>query len=173
LPALAFNSVGPQYLSTPAFNLGTFTIFMVTSPENGTTGLFWCRSTAGSQKDTLYSSNHTIIVTRAAVLSGWDQGVNWGQFGGSTKAREITVQYDGTHAGHLLRINAVQQTMTSAFANDPGTSTTNDKFTIAADDTGAGPSTINVAEVMVFNRSLTQNELAVLEDYARRRYNLF
>jgi hypothetical protein len=175
-PAVNFDpSLGAQYIATGAFSLGTFTAILVTTGQNATNGWFWNRSTGATSKDTLYgSTNQTIYTERGGVVSAWDTtlGGSWGQWGSSV-AKVLTVRFDGTHAGHKLRINGTESGLNNNVANDPGTSTSSDHFTLAARNDGVLGAHIQVAEFILYNRSLTDTELFVVEEYLRRRYALF
>jgi len=168
-PAIQFS--GMNWMSSASFSVGTVSVFMVTSGESaGATGYFWTRGSPVT--DTLYSSTSaTMSVVRGGVTSAWDLLANWGQFG--SKAQSLVKLYDGTNLGQKLRINGVQQSMTNTIANDPGTAAVAGAFTVAADSSGGLPSTINVAEVAIFDHSLLSSELRQLEEYARQRYALY
>lgn len=128
LPALAFDGSN-DVLITPSTSLGIYTALMVATGQSGN-GFFWARSTGSGAHDTLYgSTNSTMYIDRSGIVSGWDLtgGANWGQYGTST-AKLLAVQFDGTHAGHTLRINGAPQSRTSTFANDPGTAAVSDQI---------------------------------------------
>jgi hypothetical protein len=175
-PALSFDpTLGAQYMATGSFSLGTFTAILVTTGQNATDAWFWNRSTGATSKDTLYGSiNQTMYTERGGTVSAWDTtlGASWGQWGSST-AKSLTVRFDGTHAGHKLRINGTESGLNNNVANDPGTSTTSDRFTLAARNDGVLPARINVPELILYNRSLLDSELFVVEEYVRRRYALY
>jgi len=169
LPTINFDGAN-DVLATPAFALGTYTVVMVTTGQDASNGWFWTRDTTN---DTLYgTTNNTMYIQRGPLFSQWEQTAGWGQWGPST-AKILVVRFDGTHAGHTLRINALTQTMTTGGANDPGTTTTTDQFSIAARADAVLPSKINVAEVAIYDSSLPAPQLNALEEYARRRYKLY
>lgn len=171
LPVIAFD--GTDDVLTAALALGAYTVVLVTSNQSiGTNGYFWSRSTAGVESDTLFgSTNNTMYVTRAGTTSGWDLSAGWGQWSPATKVLAVT--FDGTHAGHKLRINGVEQALASTFSGNPGTATTNDTFAVGGRADTAVAASISVAEVAVYDRALGATELAAIEEYARRRYKLY
>ena len=177
-PAISFDpSAGAQYMTTNAFLIGTYTVLMVSTGQNPASaiGWFWTRGTnAGGVADTLYGTiNSTIYCTRSGVTSDANNGAGgWGQYGAST-AKLLQVSMDGTHAGHKLRINGADVTLNGGTAGDPGSGTTNHPFAIAASAAGVLPSRIKIAEVIVYDHALTPNQLALLEEYLRRRYALY
>lgn len=173
LPTIDFDGSN-DVLTAAAFALGPYTIMMVTTGQDGTDGWFWTRADAGSVvSDTLYgTTSSTMYSTRAGSTSAWDLTGSWGQWGPDT-ARILIVTMDGTHAGHKIRMNAVEQTPSMGAGVDPGTSTTTDQFSIGARNDSVLPSRIKVAEVAVFNHSLPTPQLTALEEYARRRYKLY
>lgn len=171
LPALHFN--GANVIATGAFAMGAYTVFMVTSGQNGTNGYFWTRSSAGVEVDTLYGSvGHTTYVNRSGVVSGYNHIMNWGQWGPTTPA-VLVQRYDGTHAGHTVRRNRTFIATTNSSAGEPGAGTTNDAFVIAGRNDAAVTAAIDVAEVAVFSGALPDPQLLALEEYARRRYRLY
>lgn len=178
LPTLNFDGSN-DVLTTAGFALGAYTVMMVTTGQaSAASGWFWTRSTAGAVADTLYGTiNSTIYSVRGASTSTYNlttPPTDWGKWSNpATTAKLLVVLMDGTHVGHRLRINAAEQSLTSGLANEPGTSTTTDQFTIAARNDAALPSQINVAEIAVYRTALPAAALNVLEEYARRRYNLY
>jgi hypothetical protein len=164
-------------IATAAFNLGTYTVLMVTTGQDvipGVTaiGYFWTRSAAMVNHDTLYgTTTNTTEVNRAGSLSAYNYVANWGSWGST--ARVLAQLFDGTHAGHRLRMNAAELGLTSVSAVDPGTLGTSDQFVIAARNDGFLRSKIKVAEVVVYDHSLLADDLARVEQYLRRRYALF
>lgn len=174
-PAVNFDpSVTAQWLKTGAFAIGPWTVLMVTGGQNLTYGWFWTRGTGATPVDTFYgSTNQTLFTKRGATASAWDTslGVGWGQWG--TQAKLLTTRFDGTHAGHTLRINGADNLLNNNFTGDPGTGTTNDSFTIAAGDNGGIPAWIKVAEVILYDHALSSKELILAEEYLRQRYALY
>ena len=171
LPTLVFD--GSNDVLTAAFALGAYTVVLVTSNQAvGTNGYFWSRSTGGVEANTLFdSTNSTMYITRASTTSGWDLSAGWGQWTAATKV--LIVTFDGTHAGHKLRINSVEQTLTTTFSGNPGSATTNDTFAVGGRADAAVAASIAVAEVAVYDRVLNGPQLAAIEEYARRRYKLY
>jgi len=173
-PALSFDpALGAQFMSTAAFALGTYTLLLVTTGQDASNGFFFTRSTAGVTVDTLYgSTGDTTDVGRGGTLSAYDHVANWGQWGPTT-AKLIVQRFDGTHAGHTVTLNTSAIATTSLAAGDPGTATTTDKLVLAARNDGFLGSKMKVAEAILYNRALAADELAVVQEYLRRRYGLY
>lgn len=167
-PTLRFD--GNDKLATGAFSLGPLTVLMVATGQSGA-GFFWARSTGAAVSDTLYgSTNSTIYVDRSGTISGKDYAALWGQF---TGAKLLTVQFGGTHASHVLRVNGAEVATTDTFANDPGAAVVSNKLCIAARDDGLVAAACDVAEVVVYDTALASPELTQVEEYLRHRYLLF
>lgn len=178
-PTLSFDGAagaGADMLATPAFPLGVYTALMVTTGQNGTTGFFWTRSSGATGVDTLYGDVYcTMYVDRGTgTQSCRDYVSGWGQALGSS-GHVLAVQFDGTAAGHLLRVDGAYVSVTthSGGYGDPGTGTNSYSFTIGARGDLGAPAKINVAELMVYDHSLSAAELARVETYLRNRYALY
>ncbi len=177
-PSLSFDpTLGAQFMKTSAFSLGTYTVLMVATGQDPASaiGWFWTRGTnVGGVADTLYGTiNSTIYSTRGGITSDYNYGAGgWGQYGVDT-AKLLQVSMDGTHAGHTLRINAADVALTSGTAGNPGTGTTSHELAIAAAADGVLPSKTKIAEVIVYDRALGADDLAVVQEYLRRRYGLY
>lgn len=70
----------------------------------------------------LYASiTNTSNINRAANQSGKNRASNWAS---DNAWRVVSIRCDGTHAGHTMRINAADQSLTNGSGgNDPGTGT--------------------------------------------------
>ena len=171
-PAITFDGTN-DVLATAAFSIATYTVLMVTTGQDATNGYFFTRSTPPGESDTLYgTTGSTIYCTRAGSTSAKNLSASWGQYGAST-AKLLTVLMDGTHAGHKLRINGSEQSLTTVTGGDPGVVSTSDPFTIAARGDAVLSSKIKVAEVICYDRALAEDELVIVEEYLRRRYGLY
>lgn len=172
-PSINFDpAVGAQFLATAAFALGTYTILMVTTGQELTNGYFFTRSSAGVNVDTLYGTVTNTTEVNRGTLSAYDDVPAWGQWGSST-AKLLVQLFDGTHAGHIVQLNTTPIATTPISAADPGTATTSDKLVLAARDDGFLASRIRVAEVILYDRVLATDELAIVQEYLRRRYGLY
>lgn len=174
LPSINFDGSNDVLFTSSAFSLGTYTVLLVTTGQDGTNGWFWTREPASHVvSDTLYgTTGSTMYSTRAGNTSGWDLTTSWGQWGATT-AKLLVTQMDGTHAGHFTRLNGVTQTPSSGAGVDPGTLSTTDMFTLGARSDAVLPSKIKVAEVIVYDHALDAADLARVEQYLRRRYALY
>ena len=171
-PLVVFDGAN-DLLTSASLTLGAYTVLMVATGQTATSGFFWFHGTSGTGHGTLYgSSNSTIYTDRAGTVSGWLGAVDWGKWSPPT-AKLLTVNYDGTHVGHTLRINGQNQSMSTNFGGDPGTAPQSDLFTIGALDNASFPAATKVAEVIIYNSSLSAADLTQVEEYLRHRYALY
>lgn len=173
---------GGQVLTTgsTSFNLGPYALAMVCTPQVGTNGMFWTRSSGATIADTLYGS--TFCSMYVSRLTGTDScrdrgglgATTWGQTLPATGAL-LLVQFDGTANGHTLRVNGqlASDVFTHAGYGDPGTGTVPSKFTVGGTDSLALFASTKVAEIAMFDAPLSPAALASLEEYLRRRYALY
>lgn len=170
-PAVSFDGVD-DVLASPAFSAGTYTMCLVTTGQIGGNGYFFTRSAAGVEVDTLYGGvGNTTYVNRGGTVSAYDNVANWGQWIPST-AKLLVQTFDGSHAGHIVRVNGLTQSWGTTSGGDPGTGPTTHQLVIAGRNDSYAPSNINVAEAVFFDRVLSDDELATVEQYLRRRYAL-
>jgi hypothetical protein len=93
-------------------------------------------------------------------------------FNGSTFIY-LSQRSDGTHAGHLIRVNGAQPSQSSPFSNNPGTFTkTSTACGIGAYNNGGLPVIGDIGEVVHFNRVLTTDERLSMETYLGEKWAL-
>lgn len=176
LPSLDFDGVG-NIIATAGFSLGAYTMLMVTTGQDPAKpiGYFFTRSTGapGVSADTIYgTTTNTSEVSRGGTLSAYDHVATWSRWGANI-AKVLVQLFDGTHAGHKVRLNTTPIALNSVSAGDPGTGTHGDQLVVAGRNDAFLPSKIKVAEVIVYDTALGNTDLARVEQYLRRRYALF
>jgi hypothetical protein len=85
--------------------------------------------------------------------------------------RVVAHAYDGTNAGHTLRLNGVNETLTDVLTGNPGTSTVTDTLYVMSRAGGGTSTTGALAELLVCGPLSTTLRDAV-EEYLRARYAL-
>lgn len=80
---------------------------------------------------------------------------------------------DGTHAGHVIRVNGAAPSVTSPFTNNPGTYTkASSAYGIGARSEGSLPMSGDIGEVLHFTRVLTTDERTALEAYLMEKWGI-
>jgi hypothetical protein len=164
LPSLAWDGTNTAMGTVGNITLGAYTVWMVCRMTT-TVGYLWKRPTA---LDYCYGSTaNSINTTISAVVSGYNLSANWGQ---SASPRRVLVAYDGTHAGHVMYLNSVLQSLTTTFASDPGTTTRADPFCLFSPDGSTASSSGTIAEVVVLSGAISAGNRALLDAYGVARY---
>tara|TARA_B100001939_G_scaffold348043_1_gene372144 strand:+ start:28710 stop:29519 length:810 start_codon:yes stop_codon:yes gene_type:complete len=109
--------------------------------------------------------------TFGTTMSTRDADANWAT---TNEALYVTVQYGGADASHIVRINGVQPSLLAVFTNNPTGSVT------ASFYFGGRPRPIvpgeflymegAIAEILVYDRALTLDEIQNVENYLSKRY---
>ncbi len=150
--------------TTGNITLGAYTVIMVHRVTT-TCDYIWKRPT---NFEYCYGSvGLSISTVHGANTSSYNLSSNWARY---AVPRTLMVSFDGTHAGHTIRINGVTQTLTTVGGADPGTATTADTLAIYSADGVTAGSSGTIAEIIVYNRALTSGEKAQVESYLRTRY---
>jgi hypothetical protein len=165
LPSLGF--VSPQCMVTTAtLTYGAFTLFMAVRCLSA--GFLYNR-TAGP--DYLFgTTGNTTSIVYPGGSSANNLSTNWAV---SATPRTIARVFDGTHAGDILRINGVTQTLSTVSGGDPGLTGVAGTAGLFASNTGTTSSTGTMAEVILYNRALTPTEYGNVESYLRARYGYY
>jgi hypothetical protein len=166
LPSLSFDGTDDTLLAS-GVNYSQHTIFMVARSAGQAGYRPFYRRTAITGNDIDYCSHRTdalFIRNNALTASYKTNATNWGV---TANPITIRVQYDGTHAGHLLYANGSAVALTSATAGDPG-ALTNGNLRLMSDSVTYTQGTM--AEFIVYNRVLSAAEITLVENYLRTRY---
>ena len=166
LPSLSFDGTDDTLLAS-GVNYSQHTIFMVARSAGQAGYRPFYRRTAITGNDIDYCSHRTdalFVRNNALTASYKTNATNWGV---TANPITIRVQYDGTHAGHLLYANGSAVALTSATAGDPG-ALVNGNLRLMSDSVTYTQGTM--AEFIAYNRVLSAAEITLVESYLRTRY---
>jgi hypothetical protein len=173
-PALSLD--GGDALSTPAVALGAHAWLLQLKLSGGAGSVLEHNDIPGglgSNGAGLSGSiNNTIQVNRAGSASSWNHASNWAVDGAT---RVVTVSYDGTHAGHSLRINRAAVALTNVTANDPGTGSVNAPLYLGSRGPAGSESLFSTGlygRALGYNRVPWPDEVARLEGLLAREVGL-
>ena len=165
-------------LVTPSITYGPFTVFMVLNAVAGF-GYPCAHWNAGGQQDYIYRQTASFYVNRAGGASSRNVSSAGGAATWLVGSRVLTRRFDGTHAGNIAR--TIGATVWTPFdapalgggANDGGVATVAGAVAI-----GNHPSTIEafrgtIAEVIIFNRALSDGETFAVERYLIQKWGLY
>lgn len=153
-------------MATANLTAGVYTIFAVHKAT--VNGLIYERGVSVNTNDGEYlytTVGYTIAVRRTdgtAKISAWDHTPNWG-VGGNTLT--TCHQFDGTHAGHTLRVNGSTLSLTSKGALDPGTVDATAALYIGARSGTVAPITGFIAEIVYYDSVLSLADVLKVESY--------
>ncbi len=148
-------------LTSASLTFGPFTIFVVAKASSGD-GYLVHRNNAGGGVDYVYkTSGNALNVSRSSVISGYNITANW-LIG--TVPRTIVHSFDGTHAGHIARINGTGQTLSSTSAGAPGTGTVANAIDMFGGLVGT------VGEILVYDSALSVGNIALVETYLKNKF---
>lgn len=162
-PAVYFSG---DMMQTGNLTAGVYTIFAVHKATYN--GLVYERSvnTNSNAGEYLYTTTgYTTAVRRipsSSLISGYQYTANWG-VGNNTLT--TCHQFDGTHAGHGLRVNGSQISLTSAPTNNPGTGESTEPFFIGARSGVVAPLTGFISEILYYSSVLSASDISDVEDY--------
>ncbi len=150
-----------QSMLTASLTLGPYTIFQVLRVISGD-GFLTHRNDGTDIDYTYKTTGNTLNVVRSGVTSSYNLTNDWA-FG--TTARTVATRFNGTHVGHGMRINGVEQVLSSVVTDDPGIATSAQQI----DMLGGLVST--VGEMIVYDRALTTDECVQVETYLLDKFN--
>jgi hypothetical protein len=128
--------------------LGPFTIFVLFRTTSD--GLVYEHSVSANSNFGSYiytTTGNTIRVNRSGGVSAKDLSSSWGS---GNVWRAVAQRFDGTHAGHQLWINNVNQTLTGTGA-DPGLVTTTQAMYLACRNESSLFINGDIAEIILYN----------------------
>lgn len=172
-PSLTFDGVDDNF-QLIGFTLGAYTIFMLlTGIADSANNYFIYHNTDANNFLYLWASTgNSIDTARGGTHSSYnDNGGTpgtWGQWGAST-VKTLRTQFDGTHAGHTLSLNNSAEPETTVGGSNPGTGTIVGSLNILWDG-GATFAQTKLAELIIYNRSLSGGESTQVENYLRSLY---
>lgn len=176
-PTFQFDQMNASSLATVVgLTYGSFTIFAAMQIDVASTpGLIFDRNTAANQEYVSSDVGPTTYITRdsGTTVSAFDVIGGWAD---NATPYTLTEIFDGTHASHLLRINGNVQskTTTGGGGGDPGTGTATDIFGLFAQADGSAlHCSGTLAEIAIYDRALSADEIAAVEEYLRSRYEYY
>lgn len=119
--------------------------------------------------DVSYDGLGTIVTRRLATVTASTKNLSasWGSDG---VVRTATWRFDGTHAGHIIRLNGTQQTTTDGSRTaDPTVALQAQKIAVPDNDS-ADTLVGTIAEEIIYNSALSNGDCATVEAYLKSRY---
>jgi hypothetical protein len=162
-PAIYFSS---DIMTTANLTAGVYTICAVHKATAH--GLIYERGVSVNSNDGeyLYTSTGTTIAARRTDgigrVSSKDYNASWG-IGGNTLT--TCQQFDGTHAGHTLRVNGSDITLSTAGNTNPGTVDGVGALNIGARHNVVAPVTGFIAEIIYYDSVLPLSDVLKVESY--------
>lgn len=167
-PVFRFNN---SDLTVPSLSVSGFSVFTVANVT--TNGILYEQGTgAGAPGFALYTpfaSGPNIWAVFGGNTSAYDPNTNWA-LGAGTKI--ISHLYNGTHATHTIALNSAAQAFTTNVGNNPGNITSALEFNIGSRDESSLFVGADIAEMIVYNRSLSTTERNAVECYLSVKYNV-
>jgi len=161
-PAIYFAG---DIMATANLTAGAYTIFAVHKATSH--GLVYERGVSVSATVGEYLYTGTITIT-ARRLDGIDKtsSKNYNSSWGISGNTQTTCHsFDGTHAGHTLRVNGSAISLTSVSAVDPGTASANGALYIGARAGAIAPITGFVTEIIYYDSVLPLADVLKVESY--------
>jgi hypothetical protein len=167
VPAVYFTGASTNYLVSSAFDLSSFTIFMVHKISVESVIYEQGNAATGNGQFAYTSQNASFYVKKAAAVNGKDSAISWGS---GNVLMQWNVRYAGTSVTHTMRKNGVDQTLTVRNAGDPGTATTNGALTLGARASATAPVTGFIAEALFYNAALAAGDITNIEAYLKKKW---
>ncbi len=161
--AISFPGTANIQLSTASTSYGAFTI-VTAFKLTGTAGELIVHNSDTSAGDYLYgSTGNTMRVNRGGTESDKNLSSNWAV---SNVVKAVAWVFDGTHAGNVLYVNGVSQTLTNGTSTGaPGTGTQTGAVFIGASQSGTLPVNGLLREVIIYNVALSAADITRLHQY--------
>jgi hypothetical protein len=157
-------------LTTAAVSLGLFTIVAAVRGNagalvlcchnlDGTSGCYM----SGGQNWSLRACRTGVYSDKNALTTSWlRDSVN----------SIIAWRFGGVHGSHTVRTNASTPILIDGLKNDPGTASISGPFYIGNQQTPNVAWRGLIAEMIIYNRALTDGEQTMVEAYLARKYGL-
>jgi hypothetical protein len=167
-PSIQHIAASATFLQAAAFNLGTYTVYLVATGLSTASQYFWARGAATD--DYLFGNSPAIfsVIRDGSGASAWSTGATWGDFG--TTPKTIRVEMGGTHVTHKGYLNGVSTFTTSVIATDPGTGVTSAVLNIGDDGAGGAPADFKWASFVGVVGVASAAQSTAMENYLRARY---
>lgn len=181
LPGLDWGngSVVARALTTPSISYGVFTIFIVVRGDPSSNYVYVHDSDNGSNREYIHGDpNPNINIRRGGVQSMRAVVLPYqsatGVLNRDGVRRIITRRYGGTHATNTVRVDLAtpQTNVISGQFFDPGTGASNAPIYLGNRQAYDNPLRGVLAEFIVFNRVLSDGEVALVEQYLSRKWRI-
>lgn len=164
---LTWSSVDGTCMRSPSVDVAGYTFVLVARVTSSPSYLWasegpdYCYSSTGMS---LYAPNRT-----GGGASGYNHpdGDGWPNVGAPIT---VSVRFDGTHAGHRMRINGADVALTSVAANDPGSDILTGTWTILSYTNATVSSDGEFGVGALWNNSISDANLTSVEARFRAYY---
>lgn len=172
-PSYNWSNVDGTAMDTPIFSIGPYTIFNVCLVTDSPTYLF-----AFSAGDYTYGGTGYSIFTSARPGGGGlvdaadvASGPGWAI---SATPRVFTRRFNGTAVSDILRINGANVPLNITVPDDPSTGVFSTWYTIMGYWTGGiASATGKWAATLIYDRAVSDVDMAKIENFFRVYYNLY
>lgn len=170
-------SVAARALTTPSISYGVFTVFVVVRGDASSNYVYVHESDSGSNREYIHGDpNPNINIRRGGVQSMravvLPYTTTTGVLNRDGVRRIITRRYGGTHATNTVRVDLAtpQTNVISGQFFDPGTGASNGPIYLGNRQAYDNPLRGVLAEFIVFNRYLSDGDVALVEQYLSRKW---
>lgn len=163
-PSLLWNGTSTTMRTTGAISYGAHALYLVVK---NTADCYFAVHKDGSTEYWYSSTGLSSFIVRSAVSCSANLGAGWGQ---NAAVRTLVRYFNGTVAGHGIRINGVDQGA-SVSGTDPGTGALSDFLYLGSSQVPSSFLSGSISEVILVTRAPTVPEHQQVEAYLRARYN--
>lgn len=168
-PSITFNGVNTN-ITAADVTFDDFTLFLVHTPASNS-GYLWSRLEGPATYDTLYSDSSSSYYTgRGAYVSASNVNGRWLK-GNITQGCQVLRRRFSERSDNFVYINGVKCHNIETTNQDPSGSATGDITLSGTPGTGL-MCNYKVAEVILYNRKLTDLECSQVEAYLYNKYNM-
>jgi hypothetical protein len=160
---------GGRDLVVASLSLGLYTMVGAIRAD-AVSGYFLVHNSDTTNGSYIYGiANNAFNINGAGVDSGYNVVANWLSDG---VRRTVSVNYGGTHATHFSWRNGTPDVDVSTNAGEPGSGVATGPLYLGNSQANTGLYKGVMAEVIVYNRSLSAQELTLVHTYLKSRYGL-
>jgi hypothetical protein len=169
-PGLLYDQAADTRLDINNFTLGTFTIALMVELDSDAAILIQHGPGGGGEGHYLWGDTGDTLNVKRTLTSAKDDGSHWAYEPPIPHA--VVHEFDGTHAGNLLRVDGAPVSLVNAGAtDDPGTA----PLTLPLHLGGRGNDTLSCTgylfEIVVCTPILAADDRALLEGYLLDRWH--
>jgi hypothetical protein len=168
-PGLLYAQSAGSRLDTPSFGLATFTIALVVKLTTDAGILIEQGPAGGADGHYLFGDVGDTIRAQRTTASAKEASSAWAY--GANALKLVVHDYDGTHAGHTLRVDRAAVSLTNGGSTaNPGGGTVTDVLHIGGRAGGSLSCTGYFFEVVVCTPQLSAADRTLLEQYLHERW---